>query len=62
MRTLVPPSPSSSRCPDCGGERRLKHVQRVEALGELQEQTWICVECGREQVIIADARATGGDP
>lgn len=62
MRALKPPPPIS-RCPDCGGELRLKCVERAEELPELQKQFLVCADCGRELIfLVDDRRAGGGDP
>jgi len=59
MRALTPPAPLS-RCPDCGGELRLKRVERADDLPELQKQTLACADCEREQIFIVDDRCAGG--
>ena len=48
MRTLVEPPPSS-RCDKCGGELRLKQIESANRVLDLDNEIFVCVECGREQ-------------
>lgn len=48
MRTLVQPPPSS-RCDRCGGELRLKLIESANRLLNLDNETFVCAKCGREQ-------------
>ncbi len=52
MRTHVEP-PSAARCGHCASELRLKEVvESVNPTLDLDEQVFVCVECGREQTCI----------
>jgi len=51
MRTLVEP-PLSSRCDLCGGELRLKRTEPVNRELDLEEEIFVCVNCGHEQSYI----------
>ena len=48
MRTLVEPPPSS-HCKFCGGELRLKQIESANRVLDLDNEIFVCVECGREQ-------------
>ena len=48
MRTLVEPPPSS-RCDLCGGELRLKQIESANRTLDLDNEVFVCIECGREQ-------------
>jgi uncharacterized protein with PIN domain len=47
MRTLVQPPPSSN-CDLCGGELRLKRVEAANRTLDLENEIFICANCGRE--------------
>ena len=48
MRTLVQPPPSS-HCKFCSGELRLKQIESANRALDLENEIFVCVECGREQ-------------
>jgi hypothetical protein len=48
MRTLVQPPPSS-HCMFCSGELRLKQIESANRVLDLDNEIFVCVECGREQ-------------
>ena len=48
MRTLVEPPPSSY-CHFCGGELRLKLIERANRGLDLGSEIFVCVKCGCEQ-------------
>ena len=47
MRTLVQPPPSS-HCQLCGGELRLKQIERANRTLDLDNEVIVCIKCGRE--------------
>ncbi len=48
MRTITQPPPSS-RCDKCGGELRLKLVEVAEHGLNLENEIFVCANCGLEQ-------------
>jgi len=48
MRTMTQPPPSS-RCDKCGGELRLKLVEVAERGLNLENEIFVCANCGLEQ-------------
>ena len=48
MRTITQPPPSS-RCDKCGGELRLKSVEVAERGLSLENEIFVCANCGLEQ-------------
>ncbi len=48
MRTLVEPPPSS-RCDICGGELQLKQIEPANRTLDLDNEVFVCIECGRDQ-------------
>jgi hypothetical protein len=49
MRALVDPPPSLF-CDHCRGELRLKQlIELVDRIRDLDQEIFICVDCGREQ-------------
>ena len=48
MRNLVQPPPSM-HCDYCKGEMRLKLVEPVNAILELEAEIFICAKCGHER-------------
>jgi hypothetical protein len=53
MRTLVKPPPST-RCELCGGELRLKLVEPANRTLDLENEIFVCTDCGRELSCIVD--------
>ena len=53
MRTLVQPPPSS-HCDLCGGELRLKRVEAANRTLDLENEIFVCANCGRELSYIVD--------
>jgi hypothetical protein len=49
MRILVEPPPLS-RCELCGGELRLKLIESANPAIGLDNELFVCVDCGREQL------------
>jgi len=47
MRALVEPPPSS-RCNLCGGELLLKRIEVANRTLDLDNQIFVCANCGRE--------------
>ena len=50
-RTLSQPPPSS-RCDLCGGELRLKLIEPANRELDLEDEIFICVNCGHEEAYI----------
>jgi uncharacterized protein with PIN domain len=51
MRTHIEPLPSL-RCNHCSGELRLKELtEPVNRFPELDEEIFVCIKCGREQMM-----------
>jgi hypothetical protein len=48
MRTMTQPPPSS-QCDKCGGELRLKLIETAERGLDLENEIFVCADCGREQ-------------
>jgi uncharacterized protein with PIN domain len=48
MRTMTQP-PSSSRCDKCGGELRLKLIEVADRGLDLENEIFVCANCGRER-------------
>ena len=48
MRTLIQPPPSS-RCDLCGGELRLKLIEPANQTFDLENEIFVCANCGHEQ-------------
>jgi uncharacterized protein with PIN domain len=58
MRALVEPPPSS-RCNLCGGELLLKRIEVANRTLDLDNQIFVCANCGREEsYIVARDRNT----
>ena len=51
MRALVEPPPSSY-CNLCGGQLLLKRIETANRALELDNQIFVCANCGREQSYI----------
>ena len=51
MRALVEPPPSS-RCNFCGGELLLKRIEVANRTLNLDNQIFVCANCGREEAYI----------
>jgi len=51
MRTLVEPPPSS-RCELCGGELRLMLIEPANRELDLEDEIFVCVNCGHEEAYI----------
>ena len=49
MRALVQPPPSS-RCKLCGGELRFKLIEPANRVYGLDNELFVCVNCGHEQM------------
>ena len=47
MRNLVEPPPSS-HCRLCGGELRLKQIKAANRTLDLDDEIFVCANCGRE--------------
>ena len=48
MRTISKPPPSS-HCDQCGGELRLKRIEVADRGLDLENEIFVCANCGREQ-------------
>ena len=48
MRTITQPPPLS-RCKQCGGELRLKLIGAADRGLDLENEIFVCANCGREQ-------------
>jgi DNA-directed RNA polymerase subunit RPC12/RpoP len=48
MRAMTQPPPSS-RCSKCGGELRLKLIEAGDRGLDLENEIFVCANCGREQ-------------
>jgi hypothetical protein len=60
MRAFVEPPPSS-RCKFCGGEFRLKLIESANSNLNLDNEIFVCVNCGREQsYAVSHHNRTGG--
>jgi uncharacterized protein with PIN domain len=53
MRTLVQPPPSS-HCDLCSGELRLKRVEAANRTLDLENEIFVCANCGRELSCVVD--------
>ena len=51
MRALVQPPPSS-RCELCGGELRFKLIEPANRVYGLDNEIFVCVNCGHEQMYV----------
>ena len=51
MRALAEPPPSS-RCNLCGGELLLKRIEVANRTLDLDNQIFVCANCGREESYI----------
>jgi len=51
MRTLVQPPPCS-RCELCGGELLLKLVERASFALDLENEIFVCANCGHEKLYV----------
>ena len=61
MRTLVQPPPSS-HCMFCGGELRLKQIESANRILDLDNEIFVCIECGREQSCAVNRDAHSAEP
>jgi hypothetical protein len=52
MRPMTQPPPSS-HCDQCGGELRLKLIEVADRGLDLENEIFVCANCGREQSLIA---------
>jgi len=48
MRTLIQPPPSLC-CDLCGGELRLKLIESADATFDLENEIFVCANCGHKQ-------------
>jgi len=48
MRAITKPPPSSY-CDQCGGELRLKLIEAADRGLDLENEIFVCANCGREQ-------------
>ena len=48
MRTITQPPPSC-HCDQCGGELRLKLIEPANRTLDLENEIFVCVNCGRER-------------
>jgi hypothetical protein len=48
MRTITKPPPSS-HCVQCGGELRLKRIEVADLGLDLENEIFVCANCGLEQ-------------
>ena len=48
MRPITKPPPSS-QCDNCGGELRLKLIEAADPGLDLENEIFVCANCGREQ-------------
>ena len=53
MRTLVQPPPST-HCDLCGGELQLKLVEPAYRSLDLENEIFVCANCGRERSCIVN--------
>jgi hypothetical protein len=53
MRSLVQPPPLT-HCDLCGGELRLKLIESANRTLDLENEIFVCIECGRELSCIVD--------
>ena len=53
MRTLGGPSPSS-HCDLCGGELRFTRVEAANGTLDLENEIFVCANCGRELSCVVD--------
>jgi uncharacterized protein with PIN domain len=53
MRTITQPPPTS-RCDQCGGELRLKLIEGADRGLDLENEIFVCANCGREQSLIVN--------
>ena len=53
MRSLVQ-RPPSTHCDLCGGELRLKLIEPANRTLDLENEIFVCIECGRELSCIVD--------
>jgi uncharacterized protein with PIN domain len=53
MRTLVQPPPST-HCDLCGGELRFKRVEAANRTLDLENEIFVCANCGRELSCVVD--------
>ena len=53
MRTITQPPPSS-RCDLCGGELRLKRIEPANRELDLEDEIFVCVNCGHEESYIVE--------
>ena len=53
MRTLIQPPPTT-RCDLCGGELRLKLIETANHTLDLDNQIFVCANCGRELSCVVD--------
>jgi hypothetical protein len=51
MRTITQPPPSR-HCDQCGGELRLKLIEPANRTLDLENEIFVCANCGREQSCI----------
>jgi Zn finger protein HypA/HybF involved in hydrogenase expression len=51
MRTITQP-PLSCHCDQCGGELRLKLIEPANRTLDLENEIFVCANCGREQSCI----------
>ena len=48
MRAMTQPPPSS-QCDKCGGELRLKLIEAADRGLDLENEIFVCANCGRER-------------
>ena len=53
MRPMTQPPPLS-RCDQCGGELRLKLIEGADRGLDLENEIFVCANCGREQSLIVN--------
>jgi len=57
MRIVTEPPPSS-QCDQCGGELRLKLIERANRELDLEDEILVCVNCGYELSCVAPHNRT----
>ena len=53
MRPMTQPPPLS-HCDQCGGELRLKLIEGADRGLDLENEIFVCANCGREQSLIVN--------
>jgi Zn finger protein HypA/HybF involved in hydrogenase expression len=59
MRTITQPPPSC-HCDQCGGELRLKLIEPANRTLDLENEIFVCANCGRERSCIVSHNHNSG--